>query len=328
MQSIRNAVFGTSSTTDETDATTTGDTPSTTTTTEPTTTTSTTESGSEPLSGETGTGTAEKPYDGGNVEGNSGAPASAPTTTTGTEPSTTTGSEPFTTGTEPSTTTATEPSSTSTDFGDSSTTTKDTPSNPPPSTATAPTSDPLPPSEAPAASNPTPNTASGLGAAPISNTAAPESGANTTPKNQGADAPMDDPAETVADETKASEETGPSGTDTSTAVGSTGGGDIADKAAKGSGPDADDGPSTKEGTGEKWVKTSGVAADGGDFDATKPGAGKEADRLLEEKGIHKEDPGLHKLGEGESASGGASGEKVSMAQKIKDKLHIKSKDKP
>jgi hypothetical protein len=32
------------------------------------------------------------------------------------------------------------------------------------------------------------------------------------------------------------------------------------------------------GTGEKYVKTSGVAADGGDFDATKPGAGQEATR--------------------------------------------------
>jgi len=33
-------------------------------------------------------------------------------------------------------------------------------------------------------------------------------------------------------------------------------------------------------TGERWVKTSGLAADGGDFDATKPGAGREADRKL------------------------------------------------
>lgn len=32
------------------------------------------------------------------------------------------------------------------------------------------------------------------------------------------------------------------------------------------------------GTGEQWVKTSGVAADGGDFDVTKPGAGREATR--------------------------------------------------
>lgn len=36
--------------------------------------------------------------------------------------------------------------------------------------------------------------------------------------------------------------------------------------------------STGEGTGEKWVKTTGMAAEGGDFDASKPGAGREADR--------------------------------------------------
>ncbi len=34
------------------------------------------------------------------------------------------------------------------------------------------------------------------------------------------------------------------------------------------------------GTGERYVKSSGVAADGGDFDAAKPGAGREADRTL------------------------------------------------
>ena len=36
--------------------------------------------------------------------------------------------------------------------------------------------------------------------------------------------------------------------------------------------------SSGEGTGEHWVKSSGTAADGGDFDAAKPGAGREADR--------------------------------------------------
>lgn len=62
------------------------------------------------------------------------------------------------------------------------------------------------------------------------------------------------------------------------------GGD-AGSAAKGSSGAADaadeDGPgakSTGEGTGEQYVKSSGLAADGGDFDATKPGAGREADR--------------------------------------------------
>jgi hypothetical protein len=39
----------------------------------------------------------------------------------------------------------------------------------------------------------------------------------------------------------------------------------------------DENPDSK-GTGEKYVKTTGLAADGGDFDATKPGAGREADR--------------------------------------------------
>lgn len=33
-----------------------------------------------------------------------------------------------------------------------------------------------------------------------------------------------------------------------------------------------------EGTGEKYVRSSGMVADGGDFDAASPGAGKEADR--------------------------------------------------
>lgn len=35
--------------------------------------------------------------------------------------------------------------------------------------------------------------------------------------------------------------------------------------------------SQSEGTGEKYVKSTGMQADGGDFDATKPGAGREAD---------------------------------------------------
>ena len=35
---------------------------------------------------------------------------------------------------------------------------------------------------------------------------------------------------------------------------------------------------TGESTGEKYIKSSGLKADGGDFDVTKPGAGREADR--------------------------------------------------
>ncbi|OTB04961.1 hypothetical protein M426DRAFT_145279 [Hypoxylon sp. CI-4A] len=87
----------------------------------------------------------------------------------------------------------------------------------------------------------------------------------------------------------------------------------------------EDGPnakSTGEGTGEQYVKTSGLQADGGDFDATKPGAGREADRLLEEKGIYP--TGGSKQEETSDAASGNSGEKKdkkSIGQKLKDKLH-------
>lgn len=79
----------------------------------------------------------------------------------------------------------------------------------------------------------------------------------------------------------------------------------------------------EKGTGEQWVKTSGLAADGGDFDATKPGAGREADRLMEQKGIHKTSLG-EKL---EPSNNGGEKEKVGLSEKIKNKLHIGSKDK-
>lgn len=38
-----------------------------------------------------------------------------------------------------------------------------------------------------------------------------------------------------------------------------------------------DNSSTGEGTGEKYVKSTGMGAEGGDFDAANPGAGREAD---------------------------------------------------
>jgi hypothetical protein len=53
------------------------------------------------------------------------------------------------------------------------------------------------------------------------------------------------------------------------------------KAKRGESEEEEDGlqkESHDEGTGEKYVKSSGMVADGGDFDAASPGAGKEADR--------------------------------------------------
>jgi len=73
------------------------------------------------------------------------------------------------------------------------------------------------------------------------------------------------------------------------------------------------------GTGEQWVKTSGVAAQGGDFDVTKPGAGREATRLLEQKGVHRAKPG-----DTHSPQDDDHKEKVSVGEKIKNKLHIGS----
>ncbi len=56
-----------------------------------------------------------------------------------------------------------------------------------------------------------------------------------------------------------------------------------DKAAEAEEAEDEDGPqktSHGEGTGEQYVKSSGVKAEGGDFDASAPGAGREADRKM------------------------------------------------
>lgn len=72
------------------------------------------------------------------------------------------------------------------------------------------------------------------------------------------------------------------------------------------------------------VHATGLAADGGDFDATKPGAGLEADRLMEEKGIHSPDSGSgshsHSHGSGSKSSDDKK-DKPSLTERIKAKLH-------
>ncbi|KAM0520478.1 hypothetical protein ACHAPE_002871 [Trichoderma viride] len=88
--------------------------------------------------------------------------------------------------------------------------------------------------------------------------------------------------------------------------------------------------STKpEGTGEEYVKSSGLAADGGDFDVTKPGAGLEADRLMEQKGIKIDDVDPK---DKTSTSGSSNGvrkssdssrkDKPKLKERIKNKLHM------
>ncbi|KAI1094704.1 hypothetical protein F5B19DRAFT_22054 [Rostrohypoxylon terebratum] len=95
-------------------------------------------------------------------------------------------------------------------------------------------------------------------------------------------------------------------------------GESVDKTKKTEGEEDEDGPNAKskgEGTGEQYVKSTGLKADGGDFDATKPGAGREADRIMEEKGMHVNG------GEGGEAGHGGKKERKSIGQKIKNKLH-------
>lgn len=81
-------------------------------------------------------------------------------------------------------------------------------------------------------------------------------------------------------------------------------------------------PKNEAGKGMLYVRSSGLRADGGDFDATKPGAGREADRLLEEKGV-KRDPSGGITGNLPDTpnGGGKEGKKHRLKEKIKAKLH-------
>jgi len=138
--------------------------------------------------------------------------------------------------------------------------------------------------------------AGGVGGIEPSVSAKPESGATIGQKHQGADRPGDEPSGEQVDaikDSKAKHESAQAGDD-DTAGGSApppknpndhSGKPLGtvDHGAPGQGQEkkAEGGKSEEKGTGEKWVKTTGVAADGGDFDATKPGAGKEAERELD-----------------------------------------------
>lgn len=96
------------------------------------------------------------------------------------------------------------------------------------------------------------------------------------------------------------------------------------------GTESEDGPQTVshgEGTGEKVVHATGFAAEGGDFDAANPGAGREADRLAEEHGgpvaggdSHNKHHGHSPTKHTSNASTGSE-EKKSLKERIKAKLH-------
>jgi hypothetical protein len=91
-----------------------------------------------------------------------------------------------------------------------------------------------------------------------------------------------------------------------------------------------------EGTGQQYVKSTGVAAEGGDFDAANPGAGREADRKCSFffANLSNKLQGLLGGDVNDRADGSASTEtgttdddqgdkssKLGFTDKIKEKLH-------
>ena len=119
-----------------------------------------------------------------------------------------------------------------------------------------------------------------------SETGDPASAQQNTQKHQGADRPGEGPdsgeSQKIKDTKKEAEEAaavdvsgpGPKTLEEKSKEGGAAGAGKKDD-------DDDDGPQKEshgEGTGEKYVKSSGMKVDGGDFDASAPGAGKEADR--------------------------------------------------
>lgn len=85
---------------------------------------------------------------------------------------------------------------------------------------------------------------------------------------------------------------------------------------------------------DEYVTASGFVADGGNFDASKPGAGHEADRLMEQKGIHLGEKGSsepshtephssskHHGSHDDKADKADKKDKPSLGERIKAKLH-------
>jgi len=184
--------------------------------------------------------------------------------------------------------------------------------------------------------NPVSATASDKPTSSTATPADPSSATQNTQKQQGADRPHAEPGSEEHDrikETKqeaeeaAKVDTSGPGPKSLEERARESGGDISGGNKESSGEDGPQKESHGEGTGEKYVKSSGVKADGGDFDAGNPGAGKEADRLLEQKGIHhtvgKPEPTPSEDKTGSPSGSGKEGKegKVSLKDKIKAKLH-------
>lgn len=264
----------------------------------------------EPVSGETGDVSAGEPYDKGNTE-----PTSTPADTDSANPT-------ISSTTDTNTSTSTMPSDS---------TKLDMPSN---MSATLPirsehetsktgvTSTHEPTSSTSTDKPTSSNDTSGTEPTPSVGTDLP-SASQETQKQQSADSTTDEPAEgneehdRIVATKKAAEKVDTSGP--GPRLLSEVKGDAATK-----GDIVENEPQTKsygEGTGTKYVQSSGVKADGGNFDAANPGAGIEADRFVDTKGAHHEAP-IEPQSEDSKDTNGSSGGKLSgLKEKIKAKLH-------
>ncbi|KAI0416205.1 hypothetical protein F5X98DRAFT_187996 [Xylaria grammica] len=239
----------------------------------------------EPVSGRYGDTTKGEPYDAGNIEpisANTGDDASTNGPINDHVDGATTGGAKF------SKTTGTAPES------------SDTPDNP--STDLKAKSGPSDSSKGQDDTRSPEDPKTNPKSAPTDVNDAPEEGLNQAQKLDG---PGPKPLEEVARENG-----GDAGNDSKSSI------DKASNTKDTKGSEDDEHKSA--GTGEKYVHSSGLQADGGDFDATNPGAGREADRLMDEKGVHNPtDPdSTPDHSDGSPALG-----KKSLGQKIKDKLH-------
>jgi len=162
-------------------------------------------------------------------------------------------------------------------------------------------------------------------------TADPSSGIKPHSTHQGSERPHDEPnneeSDAIKSETKQTEKE-------QSGDGDGEGDDMDDSGSGGSGGGAPppmpgaagDGPKPEteshgEGTGQQYVKSSGVAAEGGDFDAANPGAGREADRLLGGDATDRGDDSASQANKKTDDDLGDKPSKLGFTDKIKEKLH-------
>lgn len=283
---------------------------------------SNTTDGKEPVSGHQGDVSKGEPFDKGNVEGTHSSVETTGQSTPNTTSATTGGAASTTDATTGPTTTTGTTTGPTTEVGKDAEFAK--------TTGTAAESSAVPDNERTelkAKDTPSDTTAG-------QNDTRDPTNPQTNPKNNPTD--VDNTAEGVAEGDKldgpgpkplnevAKEHGGDAGNKEATTTSSEGATEGKAAAAESDDPNDPRAPSHGEGTGEKYIKSTGMAADGGDFDAANAGAGREADRLLEEKGIHtsKDAPKVeaaddkHASPESEDKK-----KKPSIVQKIKDKLH-------